>query len=137
MQQEQYTPRNFDQPSQHSGTVFEHNDQIDLHASELEAQRARADIDAATQSHEEKAQQGLEHAPLSPQEVVRTIGLRVVFELRKGYQDRSLNLEDEELAPTSELFNPENGQPDQYLAKSRNTADQSKISSKEDFDLAA
>jgi hypothetical protein len=118
MQTEQYTPQTFDQPAQQrTGTTFEHGAQIDLHASDLaslEAQRARADIDAATRPLEEAVQQRMEYRPLSPQEVVKMIGRKVVFDLRKGYNETHINLFDDNEAATSYLSDSENDQPDQY-----------------------
>lgn len=126
MPTEQYTPPAPDQYLNRTGTTFEHGNQIDLHASDLallEAERARADITAATQPLEEAVQKRLEYAPLTPQEVVKLIGRKVVFDLRKGYNETHINLFEE--ASTAALYFD-------------NTAKvQAQAPSKNDMDLAA
>lgn len=138
--QEQYPQQYSGQTTEKTGTVFRDKDQLDLRASKLASlAAARAEVDAATatQPLEDVVQQRLEYTPLTPQEVVKLIGRKVVFDLRKGYQDSTINLEDDEVATSPYIFKSENGQPDQYMTKSWNATQQSKGSSKEDFDLAA
>ncbi|MDB5187001.1 MAG: hypothetical protein JWM07_473 [Candidatus Saccharibacteria bacterium] len=113
MPTEQYTPPATDQYPQRTGTTFEHGNQIDLHASDLallEAERARADISAATQPLEEAVQKRLEYAPLSPQEVVKLIGRKVVFDLRKGYNETHINLFEESADAAPYFDSPANVQ---------------------------
>jgi hypothetical protein len=137
MQTEQYTPQSFDQPAQRVGTTFEHGNQIDLHASDLarlEAARARADIDAATtQPLEEMVQKRLEYTPLSPQEIVKLIGQKVVFDLRKGYNETHINLfgDDEPSAPY--IYNPDQTQ----IPANEESAKRAEGLAKDDLGLAA
>lgn len=114
MQTEQYSSQSFDQPAKQTGTTFEHGNQIDLHASDLsrlEAERARADIDAATaQPLEAAIEKQLEYTPMTPQEVVKLIGRKVVFDLRKGYNETHINLFEENESSAPYIYNPDHTQ---------------------------
>lgn len=106
-EQEPQSYGNYTQPR--VGTTFEHGNQIDLHASSLEQiERARAAVQAATtEPLEEAVQKRLEYTRLTPQEVVKMIGRKVVFDLRKGYNETHINLFDDGDQPTPYIFNPE------------------------------
>lgn len=131
------------------GTTFEHGNQIDLHASHLEQlEQARAAVYAATtQPLESAVEKRLEFTPLTPQEVVKMIGRKVVFDLRKGYNETHINLFDDESAPY--IFSPENGQAtqdvttsqigsnEQQIATVEELIDRAESTSKNDVDLAA
>lgn len=131
------------------GTTFEHGNQIDLHASHLEQlEQARAAVYAATtRPLENVVEKRLEFTPLTPQEVVKMIGRKVVFDLRKGYNETHINLFDDESTPY--IFSPDSEQADQAVASSQIDSDERQIAtveelidraegtSKNDVDLAA
>ncbi|HEV7952330.1 MAG TPA: hypothetical protein VGO98_03060 [Candidatus Saccharimonadales bacterium] len=141
MQEKQYAPQDFNQSAQsNEGTRLDHGADIGFRVGDIakrqEIANALADIDEAIQPLEETVQRHLEYTPLSPQERIRLNGRSVLY-FRKGHEENTFNLEKDELATSPYIFKPENGQPDQYVAKSWNTTEQSTVSSKEDFDLAA
>jgi hypothetical protein len=123
MSSEHLTPQSSEQPLQRTGTSFENNDQIDLRASGLESleiQRARAEVIAATtaspqqtQTLEKQVESQLEYAPLKQHEVIALLGRKVVFKLRKSYQEDNLDLENDEPAPY--VFSPQTTEPGQYI----------------------
>jgi hypothetical protein len=122
------------------GTTLEHGHQIDLHASELELLEARADIDAATRTQplEEAVQKRLEYRPLMPQEVIKMIGQKVVFDLRKGYNENHINLYDDADVSSTYIYSPEAGQSDRSDNLTRETLVEGVDGlSKTDVDLAA
>lgn len=122
--QEQYIPQAFDQSSQRTGTTFERSHQGYIENNDIaqqEAELARADAHAALQAQEEPAKKSLEYVPL-PQEVVRMMGIKVVFGMRKPHEERSIY-----------LFNDESESTAPYIAKSWNTTEESQTPAQEDL----
>jgi hypothetical protein len=141
MQEKEYVSQDFNQSAQSSeGTRLDDGADIGFRVGDIakrqEIANALADIHAATQPLEATVQQHMEYAPLSPQDRVRLNG-RSVLSFRKGHEENTFNLENDELITSPYIFKPENGQPDQYVTKSWNTTEQATVSSKEGFDLAA
>ena len=92
--------------------TLEHAQYTDSNTSERAILEARADIEAATNTRalEETVQQKMEFTPLSPQEIIRMIGNKVVFDLRKGYNENHINLYEDASGPY--IFNPETAPQD-------------------------
>lgn len=138
MQQEQ-SPQAFDgQPSRlKEGTIFEDGADVGINVGDLsrrdEIALALADINAATQSVEQDIEKRLEYKPLSPQEVVKLIGRKVVLDLRKGYNETHINLFEESVNAA-----PYFDQADRFEAStSGEFTTRTQATSKDDVDLAA
>lgn len=123
MPSEHLTPQSFELPLQGEGTHFGNNDRVDLRASQLESlevQRARAEVAAATaaspaQTLEKQVESQLEYVPLKQHEVIALLGRKVVFKLRKSYQEDNLDLENDE--PLKYAFDPQTNETAQYIVK--------------------
>lgn len=108
MQTEQFASQNYEQTPQQTGTTFEHGADVAFHASNLESvEAARAAVQEATRPLEEAVQNRLEYQPLLPQEIIKRIGRKVVFDLRKGYNETHINLYDDTDASAPYITNPD------------------------------
>ncbi len=123
MQTEQAPHEHYDTFNQPQvGVAFEHDN--DLHVSNLEQLAAEAKDAAIGQPLEETVQNRLEYRPLSPQEVVQMIGRKVVLDLRKGYNDthivlnEEINLSASYMDDVDDVVTPEVGQVFQFPDRS-------------------